>query len=114
MNILNYNIHQLSILDKLYKPLESSDKLNRSFYFQAHLFTSASKIFGIELNTELCSLQNSIIQKYALDDRIQIMNENMLDCSDIVSKGEKHIIFRIHISNTIMPILNHPYHYPYL
>jgi len=56
--------------------------------YAAHLFTSASKIIGIELNTELCSLQRNIVEKYALDDRIQIINENMLNCVDVLSKGD--------------------------
>lgn len=76
----SYETHNKTIIDV-------GSRLGPVLY-AAHLFTSASKVIGVELNTELCDLQRNIVGKYAMSDRIQIINEDVLNCSDVLSRGD--------------------------
>lgn len=41
-------------------------------YFQAYYFSSFEKIIGVEMNAELCHIQNEIVNKYGLGNRIKV------------------------------------------
>jgi hypothetical protein len=34
------------------------------FFLQAYIYTKASKIVGVEMNADLCNIQNRIVKKY--------------------------------------------------
>ncbi|CAB3980343.1 Hypothetical predicted protein [Paramuricea clavata] len=50
--------------------------------FGAYYFSKFNKIVGVEMNAELCHIQNEIIHKYALGNRIETV------CSDVCNVGE--------------------------
>ncbi|KAF3422644.1 hypothetical protein E2986_10089 [Frieseomelitta varia] len=52
--------------------------------FQAYVLTSAEKIIGVEMNRECCLLQHDIINKYNMNDRIEIVNKRIEECPEIV------------------------------
>ncbi|GFT23950.1 uncharacterized protein NPIL_432991 [Nephila pilipes] len=52
--------------------------------YGAYYCSAASKIIGIEINQDLCSLQNHIIDKYGLGDRIQVICENICNLPEII------------------------------
>ncbi|XP_043264470.1 uncharacterized protein LOC122404512 isoform X2 [Colletes gigas] len=56
--------------------------------YGAYIFTSASNIIGVEMNKELCTLQCDMIKKYKMNDRIDIVNERIEDCSKIVQSSD--------------------------
>ena len=41
---------------------------------QGHVFSSASQLIGLELSEEFVKLQNDIMQKYKLTDRIKVQS----------------------------------------
>ncbi|XP_073340019.1 uncharacterized protein [Pagrus major] len=45
--------------------------------YGAHVFSSASQLIGVELCDEFVKLQNDIIQKYQLTDRIQVLHSDV-------------------------------------
>ncbi|KAJ8045450.1 hypothetical protein HOLleu_08463 [Holothuria leucospilota] len=45
--------------------------------YHAYHYSSASNIIGVEMNPDLCGLQQYILQKYSMEDRIQVT------CADI-------------------------------
>lgn len=45
---------------------------NVSPFFQAHYFSLFPKIIGVEMNVEFCHIQNEIVNKYGLGNRIQV------------------------------------------
>lgn len=56
--------------------------------YGAYLLTAASKIIGVELNSEFCKLQERIVQKYNYKDRIEIICNNIFNRIDLVSFGK--------------------------
>lgn len=52
--------------------------------FQAYFYTNAKNIFGIEINEQLHKIQKQIITDYNLNDRIQIINDDILNRGDIM------------------------------
>lgn len=40
--------------------------------YGAYLMSGASRIIGVELNSDLCTLQESVIQRFSMNDRIQV------------------------------------------
>ena len=39
---------------------------------QAYHFSRIEKIIGVEINSDLCKLQQEIIQKYSMSDRVEV------------------------------------------
>ncbi|XP_076757206.1 uncharacterized protein LOC143427159 [Xylocopa sonorina] len=56
--------------------------------YGAYVFTSAKKIIGVEMNKELCTLQCDIVNKYNMNDRVEIVNKRIEECPDIVQKSD--------------------------
>jgi len=42
------------------------------FTLQAYLYSSASRILGVELDRSFCDLQERIVQKYNMADRVKV------------------------------------------
>ena len=55
--------------------------------YGAFLFSSCAKIVGIEINADLCDVQNKIISKYGMNEKIAIVNEDVMNCQDIFRSG---------------------------
>ena len=43
------------------------------FIFQGYLYSSASQLYGVELNGDFCQLQEMIIKKYQFTERIKVL-----------------------------------------
>ena len=56
--------------------------------FQAYVLTSAEKIVGVEMNKECCLLQRDIVNKYNMEDRIEIVNKRIEECPEIVQTSD--------------------------
>ncbi|XP_054154424.1 uncharacterized protein LOC128952969 [Oppia nitens] len=50
-----------------------------SILYGAYVYTNCKHIIGVEMNEELCLIQNKIIEKYQMNDRINVI------CNDISS-----------------------------
>lgn len=116
-NMKQYNIisHSLSVAAILYifhsvlpslsekVVLDIGSRLGAVLY-GAYTFTSAKKIIGVEMNKELCSLQNDIVNKYKMNDRIEIVNRRIEECPEIIQKSNIIIIhnpFEFYVSHSV-------------
>ncbi|XP_028398716.1 uncharacterized protein LOC114522268 [Dendronephthya gigantea] len=61
--------------------IDIGSRLGAVLYY-AYYFSKFKRIVGIEMNTELCQIQNEVIQKYGLGNRIETV------CSDVCNVGE--------------------------
>ncbi|XP_002158994.3 uncharacterized protein LOC100211334 [Hydra vulgaris] len=61
-----------------------------SVLYGAYVYSEAESIIGIEMNSELCKLQNEIITRFKLTNRIKIVEGNMIDKSDIIKSA--HVV----------------------
>ncbi|XP_076633573.1 uncharacterized protein LOC143347867 [Colletes latitarsis] len=116
-DVNEYNIisHSMSVSAMLYifhsvlPPLEGKTLLDvgsrlGAVLYGAYIFTSASNIIGVEMNKELCTLQCDMIQKYKMDDRINIVNKRIEDCSKIVQSSNIIIMnnpFEFYVSESV-------------
>ncbi|XP_031850207.1 uncharacterized protein LOC116435118 [Nomia melanderi] len=99
-NVKLYNIisHSMSVSTMIYvfsiilpslegkTVLDIGSRLGAVLY-GAHIFSSAQKIIGVEMNKDLCTLQSNIIHKYKMNDRIEIINKRIEECPDIVQRS---------------------------
>ncbi|GFG34682.1 hypothetical protein Cfor_10909 [Coptotermes formosanus] len=56
--------------------------------YGAYVYTKASKIVGVEMNAELCNIQNKLIKKYNFQDRIEIIEANVADRPDVILSAD--------------------------
>ncbi|KAG8190846.1 hypothetical protein JTE90_028342 [Oedothorax gibbosus] len=56
--------------------------------YGAYYCSSASKIIGVEMNQDLCKLQNHIVSKYGLNDRIQVICNNICGLPEVVQASD--------------------------
>ena len=42
------------------------------FFSQAYYFSAIEKIIGVEVNADLCGLQQQIIENYSMADRVEV------------------------------------------
>lgn len=59
---------------------------------QAYVFTNAEKIIGVEMNEELCNLQNDVIRKFKMNDRVSVVHKRIEQVPDIVKQSDVIII----------------------
>lgn len=72
--------------------------------FQAHVLTSAEKIIGVEMNKECCLLQRDIVNKYNMNDRIEIVHKRIEECPEIVQTSDVIIMnnpFEFYVSESV-------------
>ena len=99
-NVKEYNIisHSMSVSTMLYifhsilPSLEGKTLLDigsrlGAVLFGAHIFTSAQRIIGVEMNKELCALQCEITRKYKMNDRVEIINKRIEECPEILQNS---------------------------
>lgn len=60
--------------------------------YGAYYFSKASKIIGVEMNTELCRLQEGIVEMYKLGDRVQIVEDDMCNLGELIRTGDVIIL----------------------
>lgn len=56
--------------------------------YAGYLFTDAKKLIGVEMNDYFCKLQRSIIQKHGLQDRIEVVNDNLLNRDSLLGGAD--------------------------
>ncbi|CBY08894.1 unnamed protein product [Oikopleura dioica] len=66
--------------------------------YAAHLMTKAKEIIGIEIDDEWCKIQDNVVQKFGMQDRIKIVSD------DVKSEKSKKIL-----SKADLTIMNNPF-----
>lgn len=56
--------------------------------YAAHAFTPANPIIGVEMNADLCKIQETAIKHFNMEDRIKVVNANVLEVPDLVSSSD--------------------------
>ncbi|KAF8783452.1 uncharacterized protein LOC129963996 [Argiope bruennichi] len=69
--------------------------------YGAYYCSAASKIIGVEINQDLCKLQNYIIEKYDLKDRIQVICDNICNLPEVVQAA--NVIILNNVFECFMP-----------
>lgn len=54
----------------------------------AYCYSAASKIVGVEINADLCSLQRAVVEKYRLADKISIVEGDMCGLAETIKTGD--------------------------
>jgi len=67
--------------------LDVGSRLGAVLYGGFH-HSSAARLVGVELNSELCDIANKTIKKHCLDKRIEILNEDILNVPKIVKSAD--------------------------
>ncbi|KAI8976430.1 hypothetical protein BDB01DRAFT_853071 [Pilobolus umbonatus] len=60
--------------------------------YAGHLFTTARKLIGVEINEWFCQLQQNMVKKYVMDDRIQIIHDRIQNRPELLSKEADIVI----------------------
>uniref|UniRef100_A0AAQ4RY99 Zgc:109986 n=1 Tax=Gasterosteus aculeatus aculeatus TaxID=481459 RepID=A0AAQ4RY99_GASAC len=60
--------------------------------YGGHVFSSASQLIGLEINEEFVKLQNNILQKYKMTDRIQVLHTDVLLQNVLLQKADVLIL----------------------
>ncbi|XP_040574886.1 uncharacterized protein [Lepeophtheirus salmonis] len=60
--------------------------------YGAYFFSNASKIIGIEMNPDLCVLQEQIINKYKLGNRVQVVRGEMTTLPEVFNSADVVIL----------------------
>ncbi|KAI9006628.1 hypothetical protein CLU79DRAFT_723727 [Phycomyces nitens] len=60
--------------------------------YSGHLFTRARKLIGVEINTWFSKLQQDMVNKYKMGDRIQIINKDIQLVPELLSKQADVVI----------------------
>ncbi|KAJ1522575.1 hypothetical protein ONE63_001760 [Megalurothrips usitatus] len=56
--------------------------------YGAYLYTNVGKIYGVELNGELCRMQREIVMKYGFQDRIEIIDNSIERRTDLLASAD--------------------------
>ncbi|XP_071633419.1 uncharacterized protein [Temnothorax longispinosus] len=60
--------------------------------YGAYVYTDARRIIGVEMNEELCNLQNEILCKYRMDDRISILHKRIEEVPETIKQSDVIVI----------------------
>ena len=60
--------------------------------YGAYLFSGAGKLIGIEVNNELCELQNHVIQTFGFSDRASVIHAEMTTRPDVFALADVIIL----------------------
>jgi len=63
--------------------------------YVAYTCTDAEQIVGVELNRELCALQQSIVDKYKLHNRIRIQQGDVINMEDEVKRADVVVLMNV-------------------
>lgn len=66
-------LHWTCTMLKFLQDIISCDGFDiKNIEFQAYQYSNCKKIIGIEISDQLCQIQTTIVQKYAMQDRIEV------------------------------------------
>ncbi|CEP20162.1 hypothetical protein [Parasitella parasitica] len=60
--------------------------------YSGHLFTRARKLIGVEINEWFAKLQQDMIQKYKMEDRVQVICKDIQDMPELLSNEADIVI----------------------
>ncbi|KAF8958218.1 hypothetical protein BGZ46_002010 [Entomortierella lignicola] len=82
-------LFQVLLKDKIKNKvvLDVGSRLGAVLY-AGYLFTDASKLIGVEMNDYFCKLQTDIVRKHRLQDRIQIVHDNLLNRESLLQGAD--------------------------
>jgi hypothetical protein len=72
-----YDLSKLTIMDV-------GSRLGAALYY-AYLFTPVKKIIGVEINPFFSNLQQQIVKKYHMEDRVQVIEKDVLELGQIIN-----------------------------
>ncbi|XP_059062047.1 uncharacterized protein LOC131854880 [Achroia grisella] len=102
LTLISHSLSRQTLL-YIFKFLLPKDLENKQFLdlgsrlgaviYGAYYLSNATNIVGVEINKECCDLQDTIVGQYSMDnDRIKIINADILDRSDIVQNSDIIVI----------------------
>ncbi|GAN02913.1 conserved hypothetical protein [Mucor ambiguus] len=86
-------LYQVALADKVKDKVivDVGSRLGAVLY-SGHLFTRASKLIGVEINEWFTKLQQDMIKKYKMDDRVQVMCKDIQSMPELLSKEADIVI----------------------
>ncbi|KAL7309677.1 hypothetical protein PS15m_010528 [Mucor circinelloides] len=86
-------LYQVALADKVKDKVivDVGSRLGAVLY-SGHLFTRASKLIGVEINEWFTKLQQEMIKKYKMDDRVQVMCKDIQSMPELLSKEADVVI----------------------
>ncbi|EGI63248.1 hypothetical protein G5I_08276 [Acromyrmex echinatior] len=99
------NIQPLILLPTLENKtiLDIGSRLGAVLY-GAYVYTDARRIIGVEMNGEFCNLQNEIVCKFKMDNRISILHKRIEEVPEIIEQSDVIIInnaFEFYLSRDV-------------
>ncbi|XP_063216971.1 uncharacterized protein LOC134527895 isoform X3 [Bacillus rossius redtenbacheri] len=67
--------------------LDIGSRLGAMLY-GAYLFSKASRIVGVEINSDFCKLQRDVIQKYNFKDRVSVVEADIITQPNLVNTAD--------------------------
>ncbi|KAF9422626.1 hypothetical protein BGZ94_008534 [Podila epigama] len=82
-------LFQVLLKDKIKNKvvLDVGSRLGAVLY-AGHLFTDAKKLVGVEMNDYFCKLQNDIVRKHRMQDRIEVVHDNLLNRAELLQGAD--------------------------
>ncbi|KAG0339275.1 hypothetical protein BG000_002485 [Podila horticola] len=82
-------LFQVLLKDKIQNKvvLDVGSRLGAVLY-AGYLFTEAKKLVGVEMNDYFCKLQNNMVRKHRMQDRIEIVHDNLLNRSTLLQGAD--------------------------
>ncbi|KAL8169245.1 UNVERIFIED_CONTAM: hypothetical protein K2H54_041536 [Gekko kuhli] len=56
--------------------------------FGGYFYSSASQIYGVEINADFCHMQEVIVAKYQLDERIKVLNADIRTQASLLQNAD--------------------------
>ncbi|XP_072031479.1 uncharacterized protein [Amphiura filiformis] len=63
--------------------------------YGAYYYSSAKAIIGVEINQQLCSIQNDMIKEFQLDDRVQVLCADVCTKRSLLEKGDVIVLHNV-------------------
>ncbi|XP_069671515.1 uncharacterized protein [Periplaneta americana] len=67
--------------------LDIGSRLGAALY-GAYVYSKAAVIVGVEMNGDLCKIQNSIVSKYKLQDKVRVVHADVMCRPDLVAEAD--------------------------
>ncbi|KAG0023023.1 hypothetical protein BGZ81_008285 [Podila clonocystis] len=82
-------LFQVLLKDKIQNKvvLDVGSRLGAVLY-AGYLFTEAKKLVGVEMNDYFCKLQNDMVRKHRMQDRIEIVHDNLLNRATLLQGAD--------------------------
>ncbi|XP_071792578.1 uncharacterized protein [Asterias amurensis] len=63
--------------------------------YGAYFYSGASRIVGIEINPELCAIQEDMVKKFSLRDRIQVINADVCTQATLLQEADVVVMHNV-------------------